>query len=336
MMNSFKGKRVLVTGATGLIGSQLTHSLAKVEGIKIIAVSRNKQKLEKSFLNYFSNANFSIIAHDISEPLESFEYPFDYIFHAASPQENKIIHNRPIEVINANISGTLNCLDLLERQKNHHGVEGRLILFSSVTVYGNQSQEDIVVRESDTYTAQPLESKGAPYSESKRMSEVIARAYFNQFGSNITIARLSTVYGDTLIKSDTAFFEFLNNVIIRQNTHIQNCTLPRRDNIYLEDAISGLICIALHGKTGEVYNISSNGELGNFKAIDEIAEVIKDEANQFFGNSIDPLIVDYENSIKGYRMPGIKMDNSKLKELGWEIKTSFNEGIRKTLASCLS
>ena len=132
------------------------------------------------------------------------------------------------------------------------------------------------------------------------------------------------------------FFEFINNAILGQDIQIRSNTLPRRDNIFLDDAISGLLTIALKGKTLEAYNVSSNGELENFLAVDEIASVIVDESNKQVGNSREPITVIYNDCSKGKRKPGIILDNSKLKGLGWKLTTSFGDGIAKTLYSCNS
>ena len=332
-MSSFNAKRVLVTGATGLIGNSLVHKLMKFNDIHVVAVSRSEKKLHKCFSIYQDNPKFSLFTHDVSLPFNFLVYPVDYIFHAASPQENKVIYESPVDVINANLFGTVNCIDILRKQELNQNVKGRLILFSSVTVYGNKTNENLVVKETDTSVTEIIESNGAPYSQSKRMSEVIARAYAKQFGVDVVISRLSTVYGDTMIKTDTAFFEFINNAISGQDIQIRNSTLPRRDNIYLDDAISGLLTIALKGKASEAYNVSSNGELENFLAVDEIASIIADEANKQLSYPDVPINVIYSDCSKGKRKPGIILDNSKLKGLGWILATSFNDGIAKTLDS---
>ena len=331
-MSSFNKKRILITGATGLIGNNLVHKLMKFNDIHVVAVSRSKKKLQKCFSIYHDDPKFSFIPHDVSLPFNFLTDPVDYIFHAASPQENKVICESPVDVINANIFGTVNCIDILRKQELNQEVKGRLILFSSVTIYGNNTNKNLVVKESDNSVTDLIESNGAPYSQSKRMSEVISIAYARQYGIDVVISRLSTVYGDTTIKTDTAFFEFINKAVLGKDIQIRNSTLPRRDNIYLDDAISGLLTIALKGNTSEAYNVSSNGELENFLAVDEIASIIADKVNKLPSNS-RPINVIYSDFFKGKRKPGVILDNSKLKELGWVLKTSFNEGIAKTLDS---
>lgn len=335
MISGFEGKTILVTGATGLIGSNIIESLMEIKGVCVIALSRNAAKISNCFSKYLASDRFTFIEHDISIPLSIIDSDIDYIFHAASPLESKIIKNYPLDVIMPNLLGTVNCLDYLVRQERGRNVEGRLILFSSITVYGNNTDKDLTVTEMDTSVTEFIESNSAPYSQSKRMSEVIVHAYIKQYNIDAVICRLSTVYGDTKYKTDTAFFEFIKNAISKQDIHLQNTMLPRRDNIYIDDAISGLLTIALKGKTGQSYNISSNKELGGYLAVDEIAELIVNEANKQLKPNQKKISIIYDGIENNKRRPpGIILDNSKLKELGWYLSTNMIDGIAKTLYSC--
>ena len=229
----FEGKTVLVTGATGLVGSHIVNEFMQMDNVHVIALSRSEEKLKKVFGKYLEDARFRIIAQNVSEKINSDIGPVDYLFHAASPMEGKIIANYPVDVVSPNLVGTINCLEYLREQKEVKGKSGRLILFSSVTVYGNNTNNDICVKESDTKVADFLDAVNAPYSQSKRMSEVIARAYGKQYGIDIVIARLSTVYGDTCIVPDTAFYEFINKALKRESIIVNSSSAPRRDNIYI-------------------------------------------------------------------------------------------------------
>jgi dTDP-glucose 4,6-dehydratase len=98
---------------------------------------------------------------------------------------------------------------------------------------------------------------------------------------------------------------------------------PRRDKIYVDDAIEGLICVALSGKTGEAYNISSGGELGNYAAVDEIAKVAAEVA----GKGTHVIYKTEEGAKKG----GMTLNNNKLKSLGWSLRFSMEAGIAETI-----
>ncbi len=323
-----KNKRILVTGATGLIGYNLVKRLMNCGGVEVIALSRNKAKLEKCFSEFLGAPNFKCVAHDVSDKLPDIGV-VDLIFHAAGPMERKIIDNFPVDVVLPNLTGTINCLEHM-KALSAKGNAPRLVLFSSVTVYGNNTNADRTVSEEDTGITEALHSKNAPYSQSKRMSEVIATSYAKQYESDVVIARLSTVYGETYFRPDTAFFQFYDSAFKGENITINSPGIARRDNIYIDDAIEGLITIALKGKKGEAYNVSSNGDGGNFAAIDEIASQILTIANRKSKAKNNDLKVEYRETGDFPRAAGLKLDNSKLKGLGWSIKTGLEEGLTKT------
>jgi len=337
-MSRFAGKTILVTGATGLIGSHIVDAFMAMGDVSVIALARSAEKIEKGFAEYLGNHNFKYIVQDISEPLNKLDTTINFIFHAAGPMENKIIENCPLDVIKANVFGTQNCLDYLQKQEIEKNIKGRMVVFSSVTVYGNMSNEDIVVSEADTAVTEALETTGEPYSQSKRISEVIARAYKKQFNTDVVIARLSTVYGDTRFLPDTAFFEFIKKATSGEHILIKSSGLKRRDNIYIDDAVAALICILEKGNSGEVYNVSSNGELNNFAAIDEIADIIADVSNQKFKRPADKevKVLYKEHDVSEKRKAGIILDNRKLKSLGWSLVTDLRTGVQMTIDSYCS
>ncbi|MCL2792128.1 MAG: NAD(P)-dependent oxidoreductase [Spirochaetaceae bacterium] len=327
-----KEKTFLVTGATGLIGSNIINKLLGMKNAHIIALSRSETKQKEMFSKHINNGSLECVAKDIGTdfdlPSITRNSPVDVIFHAASPISGKIITECPVDVIKPNLLATTSLLDGLVDQKHKTGINGRLIIFSSATVYGVNSQSDITVSEPDTQCSDGLNSGNAPYAESKRMTEVIARAYVKQYNVDAVIARLGWVYGATLYPPETAMFEFINNALRCEDIRFKSSGMPRRDNIHVDDAVSGLFTLMENGEAGDAYNISSGGALGNFAAIDEIAEIIAKVSCEELSNKIK---VIYESQPAQSRKPGIIMGNSKLGALGWKPTVGLYEGLKNTV-----
>lgn len=321
-MSKLSGKRILITGATGLIGSHLVKKLLD-ENAFVIAMGRSSEKIKHVFEGELQHDKFSYIIGNIADGITEELENVDFIFHAASPISGAEIKAKPVDTISANLDGTINCLEYLKKQGS-----GRLIIFSSATVYGNQILNEITVDEEQTDKADALHTANTPYSESKRMIEVLARAYNTQYGVDTVIVRIGYVYGYVNPSPNTAFYEFIKKAIRGEDIRLNNSGMGRRDNIYVEDVINGLIVVAEKGLTGESYNLSSNGEKNNYRAIDELAILIADAANTL---NLDKKVKAIVKPIEGERNPGMKLDNTKLKSLGWEVKMSLEEGINDTV-----
>ena len=322
--NIYKAKTVLVTGASGLIGSNLVERLLQFNGINVIALGRDVRRMQRVFGTQLANPALKLVEHDISVPLPVSLGRVDFVFHAAGPISGQTIRNDPLSVVSANLKGLVNCLDYCVRQRSDMGLAGTVVVFSSATVYGNIHKEKAILGENETSMAEVLDSPTAPYSESKRMIEVIARAYVVQHGLAVKIARFSYVYGYCKMPPATAFYEFIAKALKGEDLVFKQSGFARRDNIFVNDAVSGVLHVCEHGISGEAYNVSSCGEGGNFVAIDEIATEIANVANAYGGRTIKVVVPDFRT-----RYPGAVLDNAKLANLGWRPTTSLVDGVRR-------
>ena len=325
-------RRILITGGTGLIGYNLVVKILEFPVSKIFVTGRSMKKLTTTFGQFANDERLVLVEHEVSEVVPSTIHDIDLIFHAAGPMERNIVLNYPVSVVLPNVLGTINLLNFLKDEKERRGRKGRIIIFSSVTVYANSSDKDITVREFDTSDAISLDAQTACYAESKRMSEIIAKSYGKQYGIDAVIARFSTVYGYTKNIPDTAFFEFIKKAVRGENIVLNGNGFPCRDNIYIDDAINGLLILAEMGVCGEAYNISSGGDLNNFAAVDEIAQAISEQSALVLGKPAVEVILGGKTP----RKPGICLENSKLKKLGWNVKTSLVKGINETIHKILN
>lgn len=330
-------KTVLITGATGFIGSRIVDKFLKDSKQFVVALSRNKRKLDELFTEYGKTGRFQSISQDVCEPLDlgalarKIQRPsIDAVFHAACPISGETIRNNPMDIINPNLIASQNLMKALMIQRDRTGVNGRIVLFSGGIVYGNGSSlgDDVAIIETDTMYALPIDDPLAPYAESKRMMEVMAKSYVRQNEIDAVIVRPSYIYGSTRFAPNTAIFEFIRKANLHQNIIIKNAEQSKRDNIYIDDAINGIFKVYECGIPGEAYNVSSCGELENFAAIDEIAEIIASESNK---NHTDLVEVVYADGRSRTRPPGLRFSNEKLKALGWKPETTIQEGMKRFL-----
>lgn len=308
---------ILVTGATGLIGSCVIDVLAVANyelgaNIKIYALSRNKSKLQKRF-----GANVIAIAQDIVEPLDK-EIEYDYIIHGASNADPKSYAVQPVETILTNVLGNKNILDYCVKHS-----KTRMILTSSFEVYGELKGQDVYSENMSGIIDQTILRNG--YPESKRCCELLVRSYVDEYGVNAVIARLPSVYGPTLIESDSkAHAQFIRNALNGENIVLKSKGEQKRTYCYVLDVVSALFKLLCTGKNGEIYNVSNENSTAS------IAEVAKTCA-EIAGTKVVFELPD-EVEAKGFsRSINCILDNKRLRDLGWSGKYSLREGLEETL-----
>ena len=167
-----KGRTVLITGASGMIGIYMLQVLTLLNerydyNIRVIAMLRNAKKLPKEVRE---REDVEIIVHDVTERLEV-SGDVHYVIHAASPASPLIMQNQPVETIAANTLGTFNTLRLAKEKK----AEGYLFI-SSREVYGqpNEGQEFFY---EDTYGFVDQLNPRSCYSEGKKAAETMCVCY---------------------------------------------------------------------------------------------------------------------------------------------------------------
>lgn len=308
---------ILVTGATGLIGSCAIDVLSVLNkefcaNIKIYALGRNKNKIESRF-----GKKVIPVEQDIINPLDK-KIEYDYIIHAASNADPKSYALQPVETILTNVLGNKNILDYCAGH-----LKTKMILTSSFEVYGELKGQDIFLENMSGIIDQTVLRNG--YPESKRCSELLVRSYVDEYGVDAIIARLPSVYGPTMLESDSkAHAQFIRNALNGENIVLKSKGEQTRTYCYVLDVVSALFKLLCAGKDGEIYNVS------NENSIASIAEVAKTCA-EIAGTKV---VFDLPSEVeaKGFsRSRNCILDNKKLKDLGWSGKYSLREGLEETL-----
>ena len=310
-------KTILVTGGAGFIGSNFIYLILKERlDWKVICVDALTYAANIHTLDVaMKNPKFVFYKEDIRNREGIFgiferEKPDIVVNFAAESHVDRSIEN-PSVFLETNILGTQVMMDACRK----YGVE-RFHQVGTDEVYGDLplDRPDLLFRE-DT----PIHTS-SPYSTSKASADLLAMAYYRTYGLPITISRCSNNYGP---------YQFPEKLIpLMINNAIQNKSLPVygkglnvRDWLYVEDHCYGILAVLEKGQNGEVYNLGGYNEKANI----EIVRIILEELGK--PESLITYVADRKGHDQRYAIDPGKAE----RELGWQPKTRFSEGIKLTI-----
>ncbi len=320
-----RGKTILITGASGMIGSFLVDALMRGNETRnldctIIALGRDQEKAIKRFYTHFRKERFFFLQHDINYPILHNIPAVDFILHSASTTHPVAYATKPISTITTNIFGTYNLLNFLHETCP----QARLVLTSSVEIYG-QNRGDIDYFDEKYSGYIDCNTLRAGYPESKRLSEALCQAYISEKGIDYVAARLPRTYGPTMLMSDTkALSQFIKKALNKEDIILKSKGDQFFSFIYVADAVSAILSIMLNGACGEAYNIA---DLQSDITLKDLAQLIAAASN----TSLKFEIPD-EKEAAGFSTATKAVQSSdKLKTLGWVPIHNIKSGITRTL-----
>ena len=313
--DKLNNKSVLVTGATGLIGSLLVKALlysADNNGadITIGAFIRNKDKADKVLGNLKKDhPNLVYEIGDLSDGL-NLSRRYDYIIHAASATGSKDFIEKPVETIITTVESTKNFL----KYAKENGIDS-MVYISSMEVYGEIPHE--TVKEEDFGLLNWMNLRSS-YPQSKRLAETLCLSYCSEYGVPVKIVRPTLTFGPGVSKEDNRVFaQFARAVINRTDITLLTKGGTKRDYLYTADAVKGILTILLSGKNGEAYNLSNQD---SYCTILEMAQMCCGLANNEISVRFD---LDPEKSKCYPKEQKIQLDNNKFLALNNSPKTSI-------------
>ena len=199
---ALRGKSVLVTGATGLIGSFLVEALAWLNdnagaGIRIYAAGRSAERTRARFGALADAAYFHFVPFDASRP-GPIDCAVDYAVHAATSAHPLAYATDPVGTMQANLLGTMRLLEALRGQGS-----GRFLMLSTGETYGENPGLPEGFAETDHGWIDPMNPRSC-YPEGKRAAETLCASYASQYGVDALVARLCHVYGPTFTPAMSA------------------------------------------------------------------------------------------------------------------------------------
>ena len=318
-------KTVLITGATGQIGSMFIDVIMfknKTSELNctIYALGRSEEKMQDRFSYCYGNRYFVFVKYDVNEQIKiNISENIDYIFHLASNTHPLQYSLDPIGTITANVIGLKNLLDYAVEKKCK-----RFLFASTNEVYG-ENRGDTEKFKEDYCGYINCNTLRAGYPESKRCGEALCQAYITQKKLDIVIPRITRTYGPTLLPTDTkAISQFLQKGIKKEDIVLKSDGNQFYSFLYILDTIMGVFTVLFYGKTGEAYNIA-----------DEYSDIkLKDLAGYIAEISNSKVVYEIPDGIEkaGYsKATKARLDNSKIQELGWTAKETIKTGVSKTL-----
>ena len=318
-----EGKKVLITGASGLIGRALVSALLLHEWenpVKVVALVRNEEKARKCFASLPSE-NLEYIVCDVCD-LQPMDMGVDYIIHGASFTSSKSFIEQPVDVINTSIKGTEALLSFARANKIKS-----FVYISSMEVYGAPLTDDKIYEDA-LIGVNPMSVRSS-YPESKRLCECLCAAYYSQYGVPAKSVRLTLTFGEEVSYSDgRVFAEFLKCVIEGRDIVLKTKGETKRNYLYTGDAVSAILTVLNKGVNGEAYNAANED---TYCSIYELAHMIADK----FGGGKTKVIIDTTDAESRGFAPTLKVNLStdKLKSLGWKPETDLFTALDKTFKS---
>ncbi len=317
---TLKNSSVFVTGATGLLGSQIVMSLLcmnRLRGskIRITAMARSEEKARKVFGDLYDAEGLAFYYGDINHPIVC-ENEADYIIHGASSTSSKYFVTQPVETIFTALDGTRNVLEFARMKKSK-----AVVYLSSLEVYGTPEADSAKISEKDYGYLDPLSVRSS-YSEGKRMAECMCAAYASEYGVPVKIARLSQTFGAGVEYQDNRVFaEFARCAAEKRDIVLHTPGNTIRSYCYTKDAVSAIFFILVNGNPAEAYNVTN---MDTAVSIKEMAELV---CGLWPESGIRVRIeIPEDASAFGYNPEMvIRLDSSKLQKLGWQPTVGLEE-----------
>ena len=323
--NKLKDKSIMLSGATGLLGSFLIDVLLEknvTDGLNctVYALGRDEHKAKERFSKYVDDEHLVFIPYDVKLPFERDDLgTVDYVLHLASNTHPLQYSTDPIGTITTNIIGVQNMLRFAVDHK-----AARFAFASSNEIYG-ENRGDVEFFDENYCGYINSNTMRAGYPESKRCGEALCQAYKAQKGLDVVIVRFTRSYGPTMLMSDSkAISQFIKKGIVGEDIVLKSAGTQFYSYQYVADSVSGLLTILLKGENGEAYNIA-----------EEHSDImLKDLAAIIAGINGREVVFEIPDAVEaaGYSTATkARLDGHKLERLGWKPEYDIKSGMERTI-----
>ena len=299
------GKRIFMTGATGLFGRWILSELAEVD-LELVLLTRDPDAFTESF-PIIRKMQVAFVTGDV----RSFDFPighFDFIVHAATPVVSDRLSDSELSTVI--LKGTQRVLDFATQSGCH-----RLLYVSSGAVYGQQPKD--VERVAETSPCKPTSSYGR--------AKLDAEAICLRSQVDCVIARCFAFVGPSIpLDAHFAIGNFIGNCLRNESIDIKGDGTPLRSYMYASDLVEWLLAILLRGHTSEVYNVGSEVAISIAELAHKVRTILATddsiEIRSAFssGQNIQRYVPSHQKAVES---------------LGLEMKVDLECAIRNTVES---
>ncbi len=315
--SDWSGRRVLVTGATGFVGSWLVKALVERRAgvVTLIRdIDPQSELLRSGVLRRVTVVNgelenFESVRRAINE------HEVDTVFHLGAQAIVGAAWRDPLPTFEANIRGTYH---VLEAARVHAGLVKAVVIASSDKAYGDT--EDLPYKETH-----PLVGRH-PYDVSKSCTDLIASSYFHTYDLPIAIARCGNIYGGGDLNWTRIVPGTIRSLLRRERPILRSDGTMVRDYIFVEDAVDAYLTLAGQIDRPEVRGQAFNFSTESYVTVRAIVETICDVMNV---RDLEPIILNRAGGeIRAQSLSSAKAHAV----LGWSAPHDLIAGLRKTVA----
>ena len=304
------GRRILVTGGAGFLGSHLCDRLL-ASGNEVLCVDNFFTGSKRNIRHLIGNADFELVRHDVTIPLY---VEVDQIYNLACPASPIHYQHDPVQTTKTSVHGAINMLGLAKR------VGARILQASTSEVYGDPE----VHPQTEDYWGRvnPIGIRSC-YDEGKRCAETLFFDYHRQHRLEIKVMRIFNTYGPRMHPNDgRVVSNFVVQALRGEPITIYGDGAQTRSFCYVDDLVDGMVALMASRPdfTGPV-NVGNPGEF----TIRELAEKVVALVGGTSRLEFRPLPLDDPRQ----RQPDIALAAS---ELGWRPKVGLDDGLRETVS----